>query len=67
VSKRSELALCAYTLAVVLMAFVQATHEAGWDVPTTEILPATPTMIAMIALNDSNSDFTLERSSYDLY
>jgi hypothetical protein len=30
-SRRSEIALIVYTLAVVLLTFVQAAHEAGWE------------------------------------
>jgi hypothetical protein len=40
VSKRSELALCAYTLAVVLFGFVQAMHNVY---ETDDIVPTTVT------------------------
>ena len=39
-TRRSELALCAYTLAVVLLAFTQYAHE-SWEVGE----PAAPTAV----------------------
>jgi hypothetical protein len=50
-TRRTELAVIAYVLFLVCAAFVQATHEAGWDTPpepaTVQTVPA-DTVMAMV-------------------
>jgi hypothetical protein len=39
-SRRSELAMIAYTIAVVLLGFVQFAHEQEWDTTTMPVMIA---------------------------